>query len=282
MKLKPEHEREDDRQPVLHQLAVVEDLRGLAGDVDIHVRLAERLRHDVRAEPLDRLHRPLVAAVTGDERLHHGQTRVRRGLELRVPERPVARELCAEPLDPLPHRRRAHVPLDDDLGRVDGTDAELALERVEAVLRRVAVRDRADARRPRSQLERRQREQDEERGRDEQVDERPPLHAHDDGAPEPALAGSSPDEGQAQRVDAVAEQRQNGRQQGRRGDHCGEADQDRPRREAAQNRVRHEQHPRHRDHERRPAEEHGTAGGPAGRPDRPTFSTLAVAPRESG
>ena len=73
----PEHEDEDDRQPALHQLVVVDDLGRLAGDIGLHVGAGQRFRHDLGAEALDRLNRALVAAVSGDERLDDGYVLVR-------------------------------------------------------------------------------------------------------------------------------------------------------------------------------------------------------------
>ncbi len=102
----------------------------------------------------------------------------------------------------------------------------------------------------------------------EEVRERPPLDADDDRAPEPRLAGAPADERQPEPVDAVAEQREDRRQQGRRGSDRGQPDEDRAGGEAAQDRVGHEQHPGHGDHERRPAEEDRAARGPPRRHDR--------------
>ena len=142
-----EHVEEDDRKPAIQHLAVVDDLGGLAGDEDFQVGAGQRLRHDLGAEPLDRLYRRLVPAVTADLRLDDRQLAVGRPRHRRSAERRVVREPLRKVVDRGPRLARVDVALQDDLRRVDGPDAELALERVEAVLRGVAVRDRP-ARRP--------------------------------------------------------------------------------------------------------------------------------------
>ena len=70
-----EHEREHEREPVLHQLAVVDDLGRLAGHVRPRAGAGQRVRDDRGTQPLDRLHGGLVAAVAGHERLDHARCR---------------------------------------------------------------------------------------------------------------------------------------------------------------------------------------------------------------
>jgi hypothetical protein len=85
----------------------------------------------------------------------------------------------------------------------------------------------------------------------------------DDRAPEAALAasllGRSPEEGDAERVHAVAEQSEDGGKQRQRRDHGDDPDQDRAGRQGAEDRARNEQQPEHREHERDPAEQHRAA-----------------------
>ena len=94
----------------------------------------------------------------------------------------------------------------------------------------------------------------------------------DDRAPEAALParllGRAAEEGDAKRVHAVAEQREDGGEQRQRGDHGDDPDEDRAGGEAAEDRARNEQEPEHREHEGDPAEEDGAAGGGARGGDR--------------
>jgi hypothetical protein len=92
---------------------------------------------------------------TSHERLDHREPPVRRRFDLGISEGLVAGQRGAEPLDTAPYPRRRHVALDHDLCRVDGADTELALERVEPILGRVAVRERPHPSGARSQAERR-------------------------------------------------------------------------------------------------------------------------------
>ena len=116
-------------------------------------------------------------------------------------------------------------------------------------------------------------EEQEERGREGEAQARAPQDAPDDRAPEPSLGILGlerllAEERDAQRVHAVPEQpEQRGKQRRRRGDRD-DPDEDRPDGEAAHDRVRHEQHPEHRDDERRAAEDDGAVRGAAGRGDR--------------
>ena len=86
----------------------------------------------------------------------------------------------------------------------------------------------------------------------------------------------------ANRFDAIAEQREHGRQQGERRDHGGEHDGDRADADAAEDRVRQQQHAEQRQHDRDPAEQHRLARGRTGATDRvellePAGALLAVA-----
>ena len=208
----PEHEDEDEGQPVGHQLAVVDDLCGLAGDVGACARVAERRRDDVRAEALDRLDRRLVAAVAADERLDDRDVAVRADRDLGILEGRIRGQRGPQALDSCLDRHGVRVAVDDDLDRVDRADAELALEGDEAVLRRIAVGDRPDSRRARAQLERRKGERDEDADGDHQADDRCALDARHDRAPEAPLGGgAAAEERQPKRVDAVAEHGQHRR-----------------------------------------------------------------------
>ena len=108
----------------------------------------------------------------------------------------------------------------------------------------------------------RRREGEQHGDRQSQAEPRPPQHAPHDRAPEApfgvgCLERAPADERDPQRVDAVAEQPQQRRQQGQRGDHRDDADEDRADGEAAHDRAGHDQHPEHRDHEGRAAEDDG-------------------------
>ena len=221
-------------------------------------------------ESLDRLHRRLVATVAADERLDDRDVPVRADRDLGIPEGGVRRERqprsCSTPaLD----RRGVRVAVDDDLDRVDRADAELALEGEEAVLRRIAVGDRPDARRAGAQVERREGEREENADGNDQADDRRALDAGHDRAPEAALrGGAAAEERQPKRVDAVAEDRQHRGQERRRRRDRGDPDEHGSGGEAAHDRVGNEQHPREGDHEGRAAEEHRSARRPSRRLDR--------------
>ena len=171
-------------------------------------------------------------------------------------------------LDPLAHRRCGDVALDDDLRRVDLPTPSSRSSASEAVLRRIAVGDRADAGRARAQVECGQREQDQHCGRDERGWRAAAADPGDHAAPEPSLARAAADERQPQRVDAVAEQREDRRQERQRRGDRGQADEDGSGGEATEDRVRHEQHSRPARSRTRSAEEDGAAGRSAGRGDR--------------
>ena len=217
-KLNPSTKTKTSGQPVGHQLAVVDDLGGLAGDVGACARLAERRRDDVLTQSLDRLDGRLVAAVAADERLDDRDVAVRADRDLGILEGRIRGQRGPQALDSCLDRHGVRVAVDDDLDRVDRADAELALEREEAVLRRIAVGDRPDSRRARAQVERRAGRA--RRGtptETHQADDRCALDARHDRAPEATLGGgAAAEERQPQRVDAVAEHGQHRGQERRR------------------------------------------------------------------
>ena len=119
--------------------------------------------------------------------------------------------------------------------------------------------------RARVEREHRGREGEQQAGGEHEARDGATHDASDDGAPEAALParllGRAAEEGNAKRVHAIAQQRENGREQRQGGDHRDEPDDDRAGGEAAEDRARNEQEAEHREHERDSAEEDGTAGG---------------------
>ena len=98
---------------------------------------------------------------------------------------------------------------------------------------------------------------------------------HDAGhaGPEAALAGAAAlrppaHDGHPERVDPVAQQPQEGGEEGERPDHGHHPDEDGPGGQAAHDRARHDQQAEHGQHEGAAAEEHGPARRPAGARDR--------------
>ena len=100
----------------------------------------------------------------------------------------------------------------------------------------------------------------------------------------PACSVCASEQGDAQRVHAVAEQCEDGGKQRQRRDHGDDPDEDRAGGEAAEDGARNEQEPEHREHEGDPAEEDGTAGGGARGCDRillfPPLQPLLPVPRK--
>jgi hypothetical protein len=92
------------------------------------------------------------------------------------------------------------------------------------------------------------------------------LDTLDDASPEPPfrvrlLDRAAADDGDAERVDPVAEEPEQCGQERQRREHGDDPDEDGARCEALHDRAGDEQHPEHGDHERRAAEEDGAARG---------------------
>ena len=163
--------------------------------------------------------------------------------------------------------------LDDDLGGVGGRSGEVALEREEALFRDEAVGERGDAARACVHPEHGHREREQHCRRERQAEPGTTQDATHNRPPEApfrigCLKGAASDDGDAEGVDAVAEEAENGRQKRQRGDHGDDPDQDRSHREAAHDRVGDEQHPEHGDDEDAAAEQHRPARGGARGLDR--------------
>ena len=227
---------------------------------------------------LDRRDRSLVPAVPDHERLHPRDPAVAADLDLGIAERGACTDPLDELLDRVSERGRGDVALHDHERGVDRSDAELLLERDEAHLRRGVVRQGANAglRQPEVQ-DRRGGSQEHDDGRDEAHD----RSAHDrlgDPRPDtPLPAGGVDDtaeEGEAERVDAIAEEPEQRRHESQGGEHRDEPDGQCADTEASKNGVGDEQHPRHGEHERETAEEHGTARGRARARDRVELGAL--------
>ena len=180
------------------------------------------------------------------------------------------------------HGGPADVSGDRDVDRLGRLLRKLLAEEEVALLRLEAVGQR---RRPRGagvEREHRGREREQQAGGEHEARDGAAHDPMDDRAPEAALParllGRAPEEGDAKRIHAVAEQREDGGEQRQRGDHGDDPDQDRAGGQAAEDRARNEQEPEHREHEGDSAEEDGAAGGGAGSRDRiqllPPLQTL--------
>ncbi len=138
---------------------------------------------------------------------------------------------------------------------------ELAVQEQEALLRLEAVGKRADARGAAVHREGGHGGREQEADRGGEADDRPPHDRGDDPPPEPALGPhrTPAEERDPQPLDPVAQEAEHGRQERQRRDHGDDADEDRARRQAAHDRVRHELEADHGQNERGAAEEHRTA-----------------------
>jgi hypothetical protein len=136
----------------------------------------------------------------------------------------------------------------------------------------IAVGQRRRPRGARVEREHRGREREQQAGGDHEARDGAAHDPVDDRAPEAALTarllGGAAEEGDPERVHAVAEQCEDGGKQRQRGDHGDDPDQDRAGGQAAEDRARNEQEPEHREHEGDPAEEDGATGGGARCGDR--------------
>ena len=279
----PEHEGEHDREPAADDVEVVDALRGRSADEHGRLELAERLRDQVGAQVADRRGRLGPVRVAGDRnRDQDGVAAVRDGSAWPGRTHPGRQGSRVSSAIAVRTGAEDDVALDDDLGGIDAGAGEVAVQRVEALLGREAVGQRAQPREARVDREHGQSEREQERRRRDEAEERPPHHAADEPGPERTLGAGALDRPAAdhrdpQRVHAVAEQAQHRGQQRQRGDHRDDPDEDRAQRQAAQDRVGHQQHPAHREHEGHPAEEHGAARGRAGRHDRVDLLETAAA-----
>ena len=154
----PEHEGEHDREPAADDVEVVDVLRGRSADEDRRRRdrrtpagSGRRAGGGSRSSPRARRRRPRRGPRAG---------RGRRSSDAVCVGGPNASSLGKarlELLDRRPNRRRGDVALDDDLRRVDAGAGEVAVQRVEALLGREAVGQRAEPRDARVDREHRER-----------------------------------------------------------------------------------------------------------------------------
>ncbi len=190
---------------------------------------------------LDSRDRTLVSAVAGDERLDHREPLVGADVDLGVPERGALLEPLDEARDGSAKRRRGHIPVDHDDRRVDRADAELLLEGEKAFLRGDAVGEGAQPGPREPKVEDRRRRCQEQRRRGDEADHRPPHHGAGDPRPETAFPACRVDrpaeEGDAERVDPIAEDAQQRRRESERRQHRDECNGDRADAEGAQHGV---------------------------------------------
>ena len=169
-----------------------------------------------------------------------------------------------QPPDRRLHRRRPHVrALHDHVGG-EGGAGERLLHPLVRLHRRERLRERLRARLDHAELERGQRERDQEPAREDGGQERPAEDAAHDRTPDPTLAvvaAKPADERNPAPVDPVAEPRQQRRQHGQRPDHRHRDNRDRGDREGLEDRVTGEEHPGHRRHHGQAGDEHGAARG---------------------
>ena len=281
----PEHEEEHVRGRVRHGVEVVDVLGGDAADVDLRPTAAEDPRDEVRAKVAHRADRGAPDRVSPDRGRQQDGVPACRRLDRPDAEAPPGGQRPVEFHEPAMHRRGVSADGDDPHGsRV--LHGEGALQQDEALLRGQARRQRADAVRADVEAEDRCGEREHRTGGDRERQRRPAQHSFHDTAPEAALRRVGAAEVPAQnrdreRIDAVADEaEQCGKQRQSRGDRD-DADEDRPERQAPQDRGRDDEHPGQRDDERAAAEEHGTARRGAGERDRlvfgkPEISLLSV------
>ena len=207
-------------------------------------------------------------------------------LDGRFPEDLPVRELCSSRARaPSTAAPRTSPPTAISTGSVDSS--KLLAEKEVALLRPKRSGSVAAPRRARFEREHGRGEREQQACGEHQARDGAAHDPVDDRAPEAALPAGARrrvrEERNAKRIHAVAEQREDGGEQGQRGDHGDDPDQDRAGCQAAEDRAGNEQEPEHREHERDPAEEDGTARGGAGGGDRIQLpSLLARAPPDSG
>ena len=194
----------------------------------------------------------------------------------------AARELLLEPGQSAFRGRPADVSGDRDVDRLRRLLRKLLAEEKVALLRLEAVGQRRRARGTGVEREHGGREREQQAGGEHEARDGAAHDPMDDCAPEAALParllGRPPEVGDAERVHAVSEQREDGGEQRQRRYYGDEPDENRAGGEAAEDRARNEQEPEHREHEGDPAEEDGAAGGGARSRDRiqllPPLQTL--------
>ena len=251
---------------------VVELLGGVAADVHLGVDLRERTRGNLAAQLADGRDRALAVWIRRDRNRDAGDRAGLVRLDGRLAEDRAAGELLLELGQSAFHGRFTDLPGDGDLDRLGRLLRELLSQEEVALLRLEAVGQRARPRGARVECEHGCGEREQQAGGEHEADDGAAHDPMDDRAPETALAtrllGRASEEGDAERIYAVPEQREHGGEQRQRRDHGDDSDEDRAGRQAAEDRARDEQQPEHREHERDAAEEHGTAGGGAGGGDR--------------
>ena len=172
--------------------------------------------------------------------------------------------LLPQPPDRRLHRRRPHVrALHNHVGG-EGGPGERLLHPLVRLHRGERLRERLRAGLDHAELERGQRERDQEPAREDGGQERPAEDSAHDRAPDPTLAvvaAKPADERNPTPVDPVAEPRQQRRQHGQRPDHRHRDYRDRGDREGLEDRVAGEEHAGHRRHHGQAGDEHGAARG---------------------
>ena len=264
---------------------VVDALGRLAGDE--HARGRRRRSPPARSRSrrsLDRLDRARLVVVADRERLDDGQAPLGVRLHRRVPKRRVRTRRRSRRARPRPRPpAEATSPSSTTCTVLTVPTPNVALERDEALLGRVAVRHRAQAREAALEVEHRRGEREQQptlaarlatgrritrRARRPRSGLSPAPDAWTNGMRSALTRSPSRLSTAGSSVSAAT--------------HRDDADEDGARREAAQDRVRDEHHAGQRDDERAAAEEHGAARGRARGGDRfvlvePGRALLAVA-----
>ena len=245
-----EHERDHERQCRPDLVAAVRPLGGQPGDACLDVRHgADRLRDQRLAQELQRVVRRVVRAVAVDR---HGDVRDRAGLvdvdRDRLVRTAARKRPPLEVRDRRSHGRRVDVRCLDDHVRGQRRPGERHLHPLVRLdyleVRRIGVR--RGLRHP--HLDRGQREQQEQAAGDRRGERRAAQDAVDDPAPHAALAAGRTPPAEPAAVDAVAEPREQRRQDGERPEHGDRDDHHRRDAERGERLVAGDEHAAHRDH----------------------------------
>ena len=262
----------------------VDGFGGVAADEGLDGGIGEGGGDVLAAQCADGIDGLLAEWIARDRDGQHGEIAGLVGLHLGAAVPRLAGQPPAQALDPGLDGRRVGVAVDHDLGRLGGLAGERGVQGDVPLLGGEPIRKRADAGLARAQSKHGHGHDQEDRRGEHETDHRPPEYPAHRARPERALfpLGGAPEDRQAQGVDAIPEQAQQGRQQRQGGGHRDQRGGDRAGGEAAHDRARDQQQPDHGQRERDPAEQHRAAGRGADRADRlpplaPVMALLAKA-----
>jgi hypothetical protein len=193
---------------------VVELLGGVAADVHLRVQAGESARDGVAAQLAHGLDRRLAVWVPSDRHRDAGDRASLVRLNGRLPEDRAARKLLLEPGQSAFHGGPADVSGDRDVDGLGRLPRKLLAEEEVALLRLEAVGQRRRPRGARVERENRRGEHDKQAGGEDEARDGAAHDPVDDRAPEAALPacvlGRAAEEGDAERIHAVAEQGEDG------------------------------------------------------------------------